>query len=472
MATGRLVKDTLFYGVVPKLTIFVTIFTTPLITPFLSPFDYGILGVTSSYTNFVASLAPLGLHVHLTNSFFENPKHYNLVWGRVLFLVLLSSFFLGVLNIFILYFVLPLNSSIALLFLCVAGTSSVFFAANPLLAQHLFPLLQTPKPLVFTGLLGSLLGLFLTFILIYYYRLGYWGLILPGAVSSFVIFCIYIRLIWINYNIRPIVEHNYKRLKEMFRIALPLVPHNLGFVLLISSSRIVMSQLGVSYDEIGLYSHGCSMGDYAIIITTALVTAISPQIQRAYRSKDYVKYRKLYYLCQGVCLLTSIMICIWIPDIYNFLIRNESLKQSSSIASYMCFSNVVFAFYTFMSTPVFIEKKTIHLLWLVFVPGLLNLVLCFILIPIFGYKAAIYSTIISYWSQLLIPLFIGFYTRSVKMWLGQLSKLFVVLFILVVSLVLAQYSSEMDCIFRIVESIFLLTIFVCLYIKMHINELI
>ena len=99
MATGKLIKDTIYYGLVPKLTIFVTIFTTPLITPFLMPYDYGISGVVSSYTSFISSLAPLGLHVHLTNSFFENPRHYNLVWGRILFLVLLSSFVLCILVI-------------------------------------------------------------------------------------------------------------------------------------------------------------------------------------------------------------------------------------------------------------------------------------------------------------------------------------------------------------------------------------
>ena len=472
MATGRLVKDTLFYGLVPKLTIFVTIFVTPLITPFLMPFDYGIQGVISSYTNFVASLAPLGLNVHLTNSFFENPKHYNLVWGRVLLLVLFSSFFLGILNIIILYFVLPLDSSVSLFLLCLAGTSTVFLSSNTLLAQHLFPLLQTPKPLVFTGLVGSLLSIFLTFVLIYYFRLGYWGLVLPNAVSSLVVFGIYTKLIWINYDIRPIVEHNFKRLKEMFKIALPLVPHNLGFVLLVSSSRIVMSQLGVSYDEIGLYSHGCSMGDYAIIVTTALVTAISPQIQKAYRSKDYVKYRELYYLCQGVCLLTSVMICVWIPEIYNFLIRNDSLKQSSTIASYMCFSNVVFAFYTFMSTPVFIEKKTMQLLWLVFVPGSINLILCYVFIPIYGYKAAIYSTIFSYWSQLLLPLFIAYYNRGVKLWLGSLSKIYIILFALITGLLIAQFSSKLDVEYRIVESGLFVLSFVYLYKKKRIYEFI
>lgn len=472
MATGKLIKDTLYYGLVPKLTIFVTIFTTPLITPFLMPYDYGISGVVSSYTGFIASLAPLGLHIHLSNSFFELPKHYNLVWGRVLFLVLFSSFVLCILNVLILFFVLPLAPSFSLLLLCIAGTLPVFLSVNTLLAQHLFPLIQDPKPLVLTGFIGSLFSILLTFVLIYYYRLGYWGLILPGAISSIIVFVIYIKLIWINYNIRPIIDQNYKRLKEMFTIALPLIPHNLGFVLLTSSSRVVMSQLDVSYDDIGLYSHGCSMGDYAIMITTALVTAISPQMQRAYRSHDYDRYRRLYFLCQGVCLLTSFLICIWIPDIYNFLIRNEVLKQSSEIASYMCFSNVVYAFYIFISLPVFIEKKTMQLLWLVFIPGFLNLVLCYILIPVYGYKAAIYTTIFSYWTQLMIPFFIRYYHQNVKLWMGSLSNIYIILLILLMSLVVAQLCVQMNIIYRLSISLLLAVCFVFYYKEKRIYEII
>ena len=258
----------------------------------------------------------------------------------------------------------------------------------------------------------------------------------------------------------------------MFKIALPLIPHNLGFVLLTSSSRVVMSQLDVSYDDIGLYSHGCSMGDYAIMITTALVTAISPQMQRAYRSHDYDRYRRLYFLCQGVCLLTSFLICIWIPEIYNFLIRNEVLKQSSEIASYMCFSNVVYAFYTFVSLPVFIEKKTMQLLWLVFIPGIMNLILCYIFIPIYGYKAAIYTTIFSYWTQLMIPFFIKYYHQNVKLWMGALPKIFVVLFVLLMSLVIAQLCVQMNIIYRLSISVLLAVSFVYYYKKRRIYELI
>lgn len=438
MSTRKIVTNTIYYGVVPKLTMLLSIVILPLTTPFLTTFDYGIYGVITSYTSLFVSIAPLGLNVHLTNSYFEYPHHYNLVWGRVLMLMLISSALFGILNIGILMFTLPLEVSWSKWVLCLIGSMPIFLLANGLLAQHLFPLQESPKPLVFTNLTGSVLGMLLSFVMIYYLRLGYWGLMASGAVSAIFIFVVFMKFVWADFDIRPILDRKWHRIKEMLRIALPLVPHTLGFVLLTSSARIVMSQYHVSYDDIGLYSHGSTMGDYAVVITSALVTALGPQIQRAYRSGNYNAYRKLYFLCQTVALTTTFLICVWMPEIYALLIRNDNLAQSCDIASLLCFANVVFSFYVFMSAPVFIEKNTMQLLWLVFVPGILNFVLCYAFIPVFGYRIAIYSTIISYWSQLLIPFFVGYYKRNVKMWLGNRRRTVIILFVILTDLILAN----------------------------------
>lgn len=44
-----------------------------------------------------------------------------------------------------------------------------------------------------------------------------------------------------------------------------------------------------------------------------------------------------------------------------------------------------------------------QLLWLVFIPGLLNIILLLIFIPLFGYRVAVITTLISYWTQMFIP---------------------------------------------------------------------
>lgn len=472
MSTRKIVANTVYYGVVPKLTMLLSIVMLPLTTPFLTTYDYGVYGVLTSYTSLFVSIAPLGLNVHLTNSFFENPRHYHLVWGRVLMLILLSSFLFGVLNMGILMLTLPLQKPVEELALCVAGSVPIFLLANGLLAQHLFPLVERPRPLVFTNLLGSVLGMLVSFVLIYYFRLGYWGLVSSGVVSGLFIFTVFVKYVWIDFNIKPIWEHHWRRVRRMLKIALPLVPHTLGFVLLTSSARIVMSQYHISYDEIGLFSHGSTMGDYAVVMTSALVTALMPQIQRAYRSGNFSVYRKFYFLCQMVALTASFVICVWMPEIYSLLIRNARLAQSCDIACLLCFANVVFSFYVFMSTPVFIEKNTLHLLWLVFVPGVLNFVLCYTLIPLFGYRAAIYSTIVSYWSQLLIPFFVGYYKRNVRLWLGSRRLIIPILLVCLSDLLVANELMYTPLWLKVMMTLLVAAVLFGFYRRGRLNELV
>ena len=200
MSTRKIVTNTLYYGVVPKLTMLLSIVILPLTTPFLTTFDYGVYGVLTSYTSLFVSIAPLGLHVHLTNSFFEYPRYYHLVWGRVLILILMSSFFFGVVNMGILLFTLPMGFSPEGLLLSVAGSIPIFLLANGLLAQHLFPLVERPKPLVFTNLAGSVLGMAVSFVLIYFFRLGYWGLVSSGVVSGIFVFTVFLKFVWHDFD--------------------------------------------------------------------------------------------------------------------------------------------------------------------------------------------------------------------------------------------------------------------------------
>ena len=472
MSTRKIVTNTFYYGVVPKLTMLLSIVMLPLTTPFLTTFDYGVYGVLTSYTSLFVSIAPLGLHVHLTNSYFELPRHYNLVWGRVLLMMLLSSRCFGLVNMGILLFTLPMGLSWEGLALCFVGSMPIFVLANGLLAQHIFPLVERPKPLVFTNLSGAVLGMLVSFVLIYWFRLGYWGLVASGFVSVVFVFTVFVKFVWHDFDIRPIWDHNKRRIQWMVKIALPLVPHTLGFVLLTSSARIVMSQYQVSYDEIGLFSHGSSMGDYAVVVTTALVTALMPQIQRTFRNSDFLSYRKLYFLCQTVALVTSFLICIWMPEIYRLLIRNASLAQSCDIACLLCFANVVYSFYVFMSAPAFIEKNTLQLLWLVFVPGILNFVLCYTLIPVFGYRAAIWSTIISYWSQLSIPFVVGYYRRSVSQWLGHRWIILAILLLIVLNLVVANILMHVLIWQKILLSVVALALLGSFYYRQRLSSLV
>ena len=465
MSTKKIVSGTVYYGIIPKLTIIVNVLILPIITPYLSTDDYGIQGIITSYSSVFLAIAPLGLHVHLVNSYYEYKNKYNLVWGRILCLQLILGVLFGTVNMLVLFFALPKLPLFKIVLLSFVGSIQIFLMSNSILAQHLFPIIERPKPLVLTNLFASLFGIGTSFVLIYYAKLGYWGLVSSVAVSSLVSFLVFFKYVWVDYDIWPIFEHNLRRLRQLFRISLPLVPHALGFALLTSSARIVMNLYHVSYDEIGLFSHGCIMGDYAVIITSALSTALVASIQNFYRNHNYERFRQLYFLCQWVAVLSSMLICLWMSEIYKILIHNDSLAESSHIASLICFANIVLPLYTFMSTITLIEKKTMQILWLVFIPGFINLLLCLIFIPIYGFKAAIYSTICAYWSQILIPFGVKYYKESVSLWLGSQQRLIGLLILFICTLLFSNFASGFNISIKIMISLVSISVFVYWYYK-------
>ena len=115
------------------------------------------------------------------------------------------------------------------------------------------------------------------------------------------------------------------------------------------------------------------------------------------------------------------------------------------------------------------EKK---LLWLVFVPGVLNFMLCLIFIPIFGYQAAIYSTIIAYWSQLMIPFFVKYYRDNVKIWMGNLIKILWILMILLTGLILGQFCASADLWLKIVLTLLIVFSFLIVYMQKRLYEIV
>ena len=91
MNLRQLIVNTIWYGIIPKITAILTILMLPFITPYLTLEDYGIIGLINSYKGIALGIASFGLHMHLTNSYFELGNKFKLLWRRIFFYMILSS---------------------------------------------------------------------------------------------------------------------------------------------------------------------------------------------------------------------------------------------------------------------------------------------------------------------------------------------------------------------------------------------
>lgn len=408
-------------------------FLLPIITPYLTLDDYGIWGIVSAYCSFFVCLAPLGLNIHLTNSYFE-VKKWRIYWGHIFYLLLLSGIICSILYIGFIMIELRYVPAWTRLLISIFSCAPIILFATSTISSHLYPLLSKPLPLVLRNLVASLCTIAVTFIVVFYFRLGYWGWILGSFSGSLVGFILFGYTLIKNENIYPIVEKNFSRIKNWFKISAPAIPHAIGFMLLSSSARIIMSFYDLPLEKIGIFSNGYTMGDYVTVVSVALATALSPEIQRAYRENRLNDFRHIFYFCQMTALLFVFLVSCWMPQIYQLLMRNPNLQIAAPVASMICFANVLNPLYNFLAVAVFINKKTKHLLWLVFLPGALNVTICMIFIPICGYLTAVYSTLISYWSMLLIPFVSRFHKKEVLRWLGTRKKLLFLSILLILAL--------------------------------------
>jgi O-antigen/teichoic acid export membrane protein len=464
MSVKRVLINSIWFGVIPKLSTVINVLMLPFITPYLSPEDYGVWGLISSYVGIALSVASLGLFVHLTNFYYEYKSHYNLAWSRLLYLILVASAVVAAVTFILLFFSFDNFSVGERTLLCMLAVVPILFDANGLLAKHIFPLRNKPKPLVLRNLVASLAGICSSFISIYFFRIGFYGFVIGLAVASLMNFILFIDPIWIKEKIVPKRDHSMHRIKEWISISLPAIPHALGFLFLTSSSRIVMNFYGVSINDIGIYTNGYTIGDYVNVGAAAVVTAFLPQLQLAYRQNRFNDFRKLYFFSQGISIFAIVFAVIWMPDLYRLLIRNPQFHEGIRVAQYACFANAVFPLYVFLSSVCFIEKNTKQLLWLVFVPGILNVMLCIICIPIWGYRAALFTTIFSYWTQVLIPFFVKFYNHTVKLWMPQKYQLLLLLLTLSALLVLSNMLSQINTTYKFIVSIALLGL-LCNFLK-------
>lgn len=461
----RIFGNTLAYGVIPKIPTLINVFLLPVITPFLTLEDYGIWGVVSAYCSFFVSLAPLGLNVHLTNSFFE-VKKWRIYWGHILYLLLLSGLFCSILYIGFILAELRYVSFNMRLLIAIFSCGPILLFAPSTISSHLYPLLSKPLPLVIRNLAASLCAISVTFIVVFYFRLGYWGWILgsfSGAVMSFLLFGY---RLYYNEQIYPIREKNIRRIKYWFKISGPAIPHAIGFMLLSSSSRLIMNFYKIPLTDIGIFSNGYIMGDYVTVVSIALATALSPEIQRAYRENRISDFRHIFYFCQMTALTFVFLVSCWMPEIYRIIMRNPSLQIAAPVASIICYANVLSPLYNFLAVVVFITKETKHLLWLVFLPGVLNTALCLVFIPLFGYMTAVYSTLISFWSLLLIPFLSKFHKEKVTQWLKSRKKLLILFLLLIGAICLSLFIKDLSIIVKAIITIGLGSVyFSTLYFK-------
>ena len=228
MQIPKILQNSAIYTVIMVLQKGISFFLMPLYTAFLSPSDYGILGVVSSVSTFLAVFITLGLEAAAARFYYKNNKNEDYakrVYGNVAVVILMNSLIWG--SIFLgghKWFVDPIVGDIEFFPYVFIGILNVIVTPMYLLYQHYLQARQDAAHYGINSLLCFILQVTLTILSLTVFDLGVLGVLLSQLVAS-IVFFIYVIITFLRKQSlkleRPI-------LKDCFRYSLPLLPHNLA----------------------------------------------------------------------------------------------------------------------------------------------------------------------------------------------------------------------------------------------------
>jgi len=437
----KLFSHTAIYGLAPQITKIASFFSLPLITGELTELDYGVAGVMAAYTAAISVLATLGLKMVLVNSFFKSPGQYKWAWRQIYGFLTLWTFLYAIILSILIYFVVPkeaIENRWTILLLNVGPL--IFFGQTSTICMTYYQLKQKPLQIAIRSIIFGFLSIGLNVLFIVEYKMGYMGWFWSSFIVGLLSNASYFYPLNFKLKLKPIFNFKRRLIKNSLKISLPMVPHYYSSYLLNSSDKMVMDVMQVGTGNIGKYNVAYTVGGVMNSLGTASGMAIGPLLNKYYKEKKEESAKKLIFILQISFFLITFGLCIWMKELFTFLIRNEDLAKMYYLGIIIVMAYNYRPMYLGFSSKTMYDEKA-NIMWKVTLgAGLINVLLNLMLIPFFGFEVAAITTFIAY----MFMGYAGYYFKVFKE--INSAKYYPVFWILLTTAltVLAYYTVELN----------------------------
>lgn len=224
--------------------------------------------------------------------------------------------------------------------------------------------------------------------------------------------------------------------KEYWKYALlfnlPLLPHYLSGQVLSQSDRVMIKQY-VGYSSVAMYSVAYNIGILMNIFLTAINGSYTPWFYQSIKKK---KYLDIYKISSMISIMMSIIITVLMifgPEIM-FVVAPRQYESAVYVIPPVA-ASVFFTFlYNLFANVEFYFEKNKFVMYASLGAAVVNLILNYIFIPLFGYIAAAYTTLFCYILYAFTHYMFSEYTRRSNSIHEELFSLKILIFLSMVVL--------------------------------------
>jgi O-antigen/teichoic acid export membrane protein len=392
---NKLYTDLLWYTAGNIIPILIALIKSPIFTRYFTPAEYGYYSITT----ITFALLSIVLFTSISSCiwrFYNKYKRSNNLTG---FYSLLSIFYtisiVILLTISIVWVALNNNAIITrLVKLCFWQ-----FTTAELIVIFLVILKLEEKAALYNIInsLKTLISFILLYILTFMLRYRVEALILSNAAINSVILLILIlaNTRHFRFSFKSVSKNE---IKEFLNFGGVSVFAKAGLLILMFSDRYVI-KIFDDFSNVGIYNQVYNLGQISLVtLATVFFSTISPRLNRELESnvsrtsKLIRKYIKIYIFYM-LPLTVYLSLFAWQVA---FILLGKEFRSGYTIIPYIMFSSFIYGITMFHDIHLKFSNQLRTVLLGVIIAVLINVTLNFILIPLFGYKWAAITTLLSY----------------------------------------------------------------------------
>lgn len=360
----------------------------PIFTRILSTNDYGIVNTYNSWIGIVSMVIGFALHMAIRSAFLDFKENIDDFLSVTITFVLYSGGLISAIVLICTYFI-KIEFELTLVFLCLIhgmATAIIQDYSMYLMMEYRYKL--RTAFMILPNLLSVIISIFVIRFIVK--EQAYMGRIIPTALVTvffgFIVCCL------VYHKSSKLFDKRY--IQYGLNISAPLILHGLALNILSQSDRTMITVLADA-SQTGIYSLIHNFGLIATVITTSLEGIWVPWFMGKLKereidtiniaAKSYVEIMTCAMI--GVILVGPEVVKVFAPDRY---------WEGIIIIPLIVLSNYFIFAYTLYVNIEHYYKRTKYISFNTIVAALTNLVLNYLLIPIYGYKGAAVTTVISY----------------------------------------------------------------------------
>ena len=177
------------------------------------------------------------------------------------------------------------------------------------------------------------------------------------------------------------------------KLSVPLIGYAFAAQILSVSDRMMISKM-VGNDAVGIYSTLYTVSTISLLVWSAINSSFIPYLYQNIGKKEN-KIKELSLALMGSYAIIAVMLTFLAPEIVKILATKEyyeAIYIMPPIAAGVFLTSVS----NMYSNLLIYHKKTNYIMYSSMIAAIINLILNYICINIFGYMAAAYTTLVAY----------------------------------------------------------------------------